>query len=205
MSLVDPDELHERAFALYLENRYSAAKKVLLENIARFPDYASSHLLLGQIHFFSRKPNYQAAVSEFREVVRINRIWNEGYQRLGSALEQVGEVENAASSFQEAIKLAPEDSRPRVALGNCFLKMGRYAEAIEMFRKGLELKPYCTEADVRTFLADALAKNDQIEEACCEWRKVIGIEAGWPSDGAPQREAKKMLAKHCSKRIGSLT
>ncbi len=205
MSAVDPAEFHERALELYLENRYEAAKKILLKNISNFPDYSRSHLLLGQIYFFSRKPNFESAVNEFREVVRIDPSWTEGHQWLGSALEQIGEIEDAAASFQEAIKLAPEDSRPYVSLGTCFVRLGQYAEAIGMFRKGLELKPYCTEADVRTFLADALAKNDQIEEACCEWRKVIGIEAGWPSDGAPQREAKKMLAKYCSKRNGSLT
>jgi hypothetical protein len=62
-------ELHEKAEALYLKEHYSRAKKVLLENIAQFPDYAPSHLLLGQIHFFSREPDYDAALREFGEVV----------------------------------------------------------------------------------------------------------------------------------------
>lgn len=197
--MFDAAKSHEKAFELYLENRYPAAKKILLENISRFPGYARSHLLLGQIYFFSRKPNYEVAISEFREVVRIEPSWTEGHQCLGSALEQVGEVEKATASFQESIKLAPEDPRPFVSLGNCFAHLGRYSEAIEMFRKGLKLKPYCTEADVRFVLADALFKNEEMEEACAEWRKVIKIEAGWPSEGAPQREAKKMLAKYCSK------
>ncbi|MBA3352537.1 MAG: tetratricopeptide repeat protein, partial [Blastocatellia bacterium] len=74
---------------------------------------------------------------------------------------------------------------------------GRFSEAIKVFRKGLELKPYCTEADVRIFLADALVKSDQIAEACVEWKRVLEIEPGYPSNDAPQEEAKMLLAKHC--------
>ncbi|HEY9401659.1 MAG TPA: tetratricopeptide repeat protein, partial [Pyrinomonadaceae bacterium] len=97
------------------------------------------------------------------------------------------------------ICLAPEDSRPHVALGNCFSRKGWYSEAIKMFRRGLELKPYCTEADVRVFLAEALVKNGQIKDACAEWRRVLEIEAGYPSYDVPHKEAKMMLAKYCVK------
>lgn len=192
-------ESQEKAWALYLENRYSQAKKVLLENIAQFPDYAPSHLLLGQIHFFSRKPDYDAALEEFGEVVRILSSWEEGHYWLGSAFEQVGNIDGAIASYREAIRLAPEDTRPHVTLGDCFVRKGWYSEAIKMLRKGLELKPYCTEADVRELLAEALEKNNQIKDACVEWRRILEIEPGWPSYNAPHKEAKKNVGKYCAK------
>jgi TolA-binding protein len=40
-------ESYDEAYALYLKNRYSQAKKVLVENISQYPDYVRSHLLLG--------------------------------------------------------------------------------------------------------------------------------------------------------------
>jgi hypothetical protein len=46
-------------------------------------------------------------------------------------------------------------------------------------------------------LAEALEKNNQIRDACVEWRRVLEIEPGWPSYDGPHTEAKKMLAKHC--------
>lgn len=190
-------ELQDKAWALYSENRYAQAKKVLLENIALYPDYAPSHLLLGQIQLFSGQPNYDAALREFREVVRINSSWTEGHQWLGFAFERTGAFDEAIASYREVIRLDPEDARPHVALGNCLAREGRYAEAIKMFRRGLELKPYGTEADVRVLLAGALANNGQIKEACIEWRRVLEIEAGYPSYEAPHREAKRMLAKYC--------
>ena len=198
MAQTDPaKELQDKAWALYSESRYVQAKKVLLENIAHYPDYAPSHLLLGQIHFFSRKPNYDAALREFREVVRINASCTEGHQWLGSACERIGDIDEAIASYREAIRLAPEDARPHVALGNCFVRKGWHSEAIKMFRRGLELKPYGTEADVRVFLAEALVNNDQIKDACIEWRRVLEIEAGYPSYDVPHKEAKKMLEKYC--------
>ena len=200
---MDPDsparQLFDKAWTLYLDNRYSQAKKVLVENIARFPDHAQSHLLLGQIHFFSRKPDYTAALEEFAEVVRIAPSWEEGHNWLGSALESVGDIDAAIDSYGEALRLAPDDSRPHIALGSCLVLKARYSAAIEMFRKGLELKPYCTEADVRGWLAEALQKNDQVNDACIEWRRVLEIDPGWPSYDAPHKEAKRMLAKHCAK------
>jgi tetratricopeptide (TPR) repeat protein len=200
MALTGPaKELQDKAHALYSENRYSQAKKVLLENIARYPDYAPSHLLLGQIHLFSRKPDYDAALREFREVVRINASWTEGHQWLGYAFERVGDIDEAIASYREVVRLAPVDARPHVALGNCFVRKGWYSEAIKMFRRGLELKPYGTEADVRVLLAGVLVNNGRIKEACLEWRRVLEIEAGYPSDDAPHQEAKRMLAKYCGK------
>lgn len=197
---MDPDnpaKLYDKALTLYLDNRHSQAKRILLENIAHFPDHAQSHLLLGHIHFFSKKPDYNSALEEFGEVVRIAPSWVEGHNWLGSALQQVRKIDAAIASYRKAIRLAPEDSRPHIALGSCFVQKGRYSEAVKMFRRGLELKPYCTEADVRVMLAEALEKNNQIKEACTEWRRVLDIEPGYPSYNAPHKEARKMLAKHC--------
>lgn len=202
METKEPDnpakELQDKAFELYLENRYAQAKKVLLANIGRYPNFVESHLLLGQIHFFSRKPDYEAAVSEFRAVVKIQPSWAEGYQWLGSALEKIEELDSAIAAYRKAIRLAPEDSRPHVSLGICLTEKGRYAEAIKMLERGLDLKPYCTEADVRVFLAEALLKSGKIGDACTEWRRVMEIEPGYPSDGQPQKEAKKLLAKYAT-------
>jgi tetratricopeptide (TPR) repeat protein len=192
-------ESHDKAWALFLENSYSQAKEVLVTSIGEFPDYAPTHLLLGQIHFFSKEPNYKAALREFQEVVRISPAWEEGHHWLGSAFEQIGDIENAIASYQEAIRLAPEDSRPRVALGNCFVQKGSYSEAIKMFRRSLESDLDCWEADVRAFLAEAFLKSGQIQEACSEWRRVLEIEPGYPSDDEPHKEARDMLSKYCGK------
>jgi protein O-GlcNAc transferase len=192
-------ESHEKAWVLYLEERYPEAEKVLRENIVRFPDYAPSHLLLGQIQFFSEEPDFDAALMEFREVVRIGPSSQEGHHWLGSAFEHVGQTDDAIASYREAIRLAPEDPRPHVALGNCFIRKGWYSEAIKLLRKGLELKPYCTETDVRVFLAEALLKTGQTKAACAEWRRVTEIEEGYPSYGASQEEARRKLALHCGK------
>ena len=190
------EEEFKRACDLYLEKRYSQAKRQLIENLNRFPNYGPSHLLLGQIYFFSRKPNYGAAVQEFQKVTSICPAWQEGFQWLGIALKKIGKVEEALTAFHNTILLSPEDSRPYIDLGILFTEKEQYAEAIEMLRKGLELKPYCTEADVRLFLAEALMKNGQLSDARSEWRRILEIEPGYPSGDLPQKEAAKMLAKY---------
>lgn len=196
------EESYDKARTLYLANRYAQAKKVLRESTSRFPDHAPSHLLLGQIHFFSRKPDYDAALDEFGKVVRILPLWNEGHNWRGSAFMMVGDLDAAIASYRKAIRLAPEDSRPHVSLGCCLIQKGRCRDAIKMLRKGLDLKPYCTEADVRVWLGEALEKNNQIKDACDQWRRVLEIEPGYPSYDEPHKEAKKMLVKHCGNRQG---
>lgn len=189
-------ELHDKAWGLYLENRYPQAKRVLLKNIARYPSFSASHLLLGQIYFFSRKADYYAAAKEFLEVVKSEPSWAEGYQWLGSALKQLGYLDAAMAAYKKAIRLAPEDSRPHVDLGVCLTEKERYTQAIKMLKRGLDLKPYCTEADVRVFLAEALLKSGNIAGACAEWRLVLKIEPGYPSYGQPQKEAERLLEKY---------
>jgi tetratricopeptide (TPR) repeat protein len=76
------------------------------------------------------------------------------------------------------------------------MRKGLYGEAIKMFWRALALQPHHTQADVRLFLAEALAKNGQIKDACREWRRVLTIEPGYPSYSAPHEEAKEMLAKY---------
>lgn len=189
-------ELHDKAWGLYLENRYPQAKKVLIKNIASYPNFAASHLLLGQIYFFSSNADYDAAAKEFLEVVKSEPSWTEGYQWLGSALKQLGDLDAAMAAYRKAIRLAPEDSRPHVDLGVCLTEKKRYTQAIKMLKRGLDLKPYCTEADIRVFLAEALLKSGNIAGACAEWRLVLKIEPGYPSYGQPQKEAERLLEKY---------
>lgn len=190
------EEGHKRAWDLYLEKRYSQAKRHLKENLGRFPNHGPSHLLLGEIYFFSRKPNYDAAIHEFQKVTRICPTWREGFIWLGSALKEIGKIDEAIVAFRESIRLSPDDSRPYIHLGLILTEKKQFSEAIELFRKGIELKPYCTEADVRLFLAEALVNNGQVADACTEWQRVLEIEPGYPSGEMPQKEAEKMLAKY---------
>ncbi|MCC6452273.1 MAG: tetratricopeptide repeat protein, partial [Acidobacteria bacterium] len=146
--------------------------------------------------FFSSNADYDAAAKEFLEVVKSEPSWTEGYQWLGSALKQLGDLDAAMAAYRKAIRLAPEDSRPHVDLGVCLTEKKRYTQAIKMLKRGLDLKPYCTEADIRVFLAEALLRSGNIAGACAEWRLVLKIEPGYPSCGQPQKEAERLLEKY---------
>jgi len=187
---------HEEARDLYRKKRYSQARRQLLLNLSQYPDYAPSRLLLGQIYFFARKPDYSAALKEFEKVTTINPAWSEGFLWLGNALEKMGKMDEAIAAYREVIRLAPEDARPYISLGVCFTQKGQYSEAIEMLQKGLDLKPHYTEADTRLFLAEAFMKNSQLAEARLEWQRVLEIEPCYPSYDLPRAEARKMLKRY---------
>lgn len=193
----EAEEHHRRGFQLLSEGSYQQARDQFLSAIYKNPEWASPYLGLGQTYFFQDKPDLKEATKAFRRVVELTPDWVEGYHWLGATQQREGRLEGAVSSYREAIRVAPSDTRPLIALGTCLTEMGKFAEAVGCLRRAVDLNPPYAAASAHLFLADALKGNGELEAACLEWRVVLDLSSRYPEYESAKKEAAKRLREHC--------
>ena len=97
------------------------------------------------------------------------------FNNLGSAYLHVGDFDRAAEAFSRSLVLEPRRASYSNS-GTVLYYRGRYREAVEMFRKAIELAP----ADHRLWgnLADALLLDSSSEEASRAYRHALELAEG---------------------------
>ena len=63
------------------------------------------------------------------------------YANLGTAYRKLGEDEKARESYDQALRLNPEQSNAYLGLGQLLEKQNRLDEAIENYSRSVELRP----------------------------------------------------------------
>src|SRR5579862_2826286 len=104
-------------------------------------------------NFLFRHGRYAAAVSTYRRVTELIPASPLAYNNLGAALEMSGDFALAAPAFERSLALEPTRSAYSNS-GTVYYFLGRYADAVRMYRRATELAA----ADHRVWgnLADAL-------------------------------------------------
>jgi len=74
-------------------------------------DYTSAHWSLGNA--LCSQGRVDDAVSEYRQALRINPEFAEGYTSLGNALYSQGKLEEAAVQYREALRITPDSDEAR--------------------------------------------------------------------------------------------
>jgi Flp pilus assembly protein TadD len=77
----------------------------------------NAHLNLAKV--LARQENFDAAIPEFQEVLRLTPDDPDAHHELGVALESKGELESAIAEFNEALRLRPYFVAADVELARC--------------------------------------------------------------------------------------
>jgi len=115
------------------------------------PTYAAAHTAFG--NFLLEHGRASNAVSHYKRVTELLPGSAKALNNLGAALLMNGEFPAAATTFDSSLKIAPSRSGYS-NLGTVYYFMGRFQDAVPMYRKATELAP----EDHRVWgnLADAL-------------------------------------------------
>ncbi|CBN55541.1 MULTISPECIES: tetratricopeptide repeat-containing sulfotransferase family protein [Kamptonema] len=97
----------------------------------------------------------------------------EVYDKLGDALQEKGEFQEAAIAYDRASQLSPKVSWYFHKLGDVLVKQKKWLEAIEANRRAIELKPDFSWSYHN--LGYALLKQEQWNEAVAAYRKAIEL------------------------------
>ena len=100
-----------------------------------------------------------------------------GYNNLGRALLEKGQVHEALKQLQVALEINPRNVEARNNLGNAFLRRGQLDEAIAQYRKALEINPSYPE--VHYNFANALVRKGEFDEAVVQFQKALEINPGY--------------------------
>ncbi len=87
-------------------------------------------------------------------------------------------IDEAFAAAHKAVELEPENNLSHMALGIVSLYGGRCHEALIEFQKSLDLNP--NDADVLTFLQEALTFNGRPMEAVASVRKAMRLNPHYP-------------------------
>ncbi len=176
-------EIYEEAKRLFEEGKYDEAEPLLKTIIQEKPTYADVLNKLGFIE--NLKGNLEEAVKYFQRAITINPRYTEASLNLAITYNELGEFKKAEEVMAMAAQIARDKkgkldhfvagklANEHYRIGNIYLDFGLYDDAIEEYRKALELYPELP--DVHTKLGVALRNKGEFEEAIVHFNKAKEI------------------------------
>lgn len=156
------------------------------------PNYVRLHRIIGCVYLSTEPVDCEAALKEFRELVRKDPHWPEGHEQLGRALMRQGRTAEALKSFREVLRLRPKSPWSQVEVGRQLLKHGEYREAVAVLLGKATPPPFCTRADAHLLIAEFLFIRSYAE-ARAELEYILTLDETIPANRVGQIEARKRL------------
>jgi protein O-mannosyl-transferase len=96
-----------------------------------------------------------------------------GHCKLGVALFEKGQVDDAVAEYQKALEINPNYVAAHYNLGNALFRKGQLDEAITQYQKAVEISP--NDAETHINLGNALFQKEQLDEAVGQFQKAVEI------------------------------
>jgi len=96
-----------------------------------------------------------------------------GYNNLGNALLQKGQLGEAIAQLQRALQIYPDYADGHYNLGVAFVREGKLDDAIAQYQKALEINPNYAEA--HNNLGNTLFRKGQLAEAVAQYQIAVKI------------------------------
>jgi tetratricopeptide (TPR) repeat protein len=142
---------------------FTQAVNVTKDNWLAMNNLANNHAAVG---------NWSAAHPLFEAVARLNSGTAESHYNVALARGELGLLTAAEAGYRKALELDPEHFNALKNLANLLTdRFGRHAEAIELYRRALAIRP--DDQEVRQYLADTLILEQRLPEAETELRAIL--------------------------------
>ncbi len=138
---------------------------------ALVPESAEMHDILGSA--LADKGEFDRAIAEFREALRLEPDSASAHENLGLALASHQEPEEAVVHLRRSVQLDPGSGRAHYALANILLAAGQYEGAIDELRASLRVTPDSVE--IHDGLGIVLASQGKLDEAVDEFRASLRL------------------------------
>src|SRR5436190_925927 len=138
---------------------------------ALVPESAEMHNILGSA--LADKGEFDRAIAEFREALRLEPDSASAHLNLGLALASHQAPEEAVVHLRRSVQLDPGSGRAHYALAGILLAAGQYEGAIDELRASLRVTPDSVE--IHEGLGIVLASQGKLDEAVDEFRASVRL------------------------------
>lgn len=135
------------------------------------PHGARVYQMAGEM--FSENQNYDAAITEFKELVRRYPRFPGGHALLGEAYEDAGKNVEALAEYKRELEVNAFNSRIYARAGNLLMQAGEERQAVTYLKKALQLDPGSELATV--VYGKYLVKQRQSKEAFALLQRGVGL------------------------------
>ncbi len=104
-----------------------------------FPNSLFLFSLLGNIH--NETQNYNQAINNFKNIIKINPKFADAYYNLGVIYKTIHEIDNSIINFEKCIQLNPKKYEAYNNLGNIYRNKQKTDFAIKHYLKSLDINP----------------------------------------------------------------
>jgi TonB family protein len=123
---------------------------------------ASPEARLGLGEAYAASERYEEAIAAFQEAIRLKPTYENAYLQMGQIYHYLKKYEEAATAYKQALKALPTSTIIMDQLGTLLgYRLGRFAEAIEVYKKWLQMQPDNAIAYNRIAWTSMLAKRYQ--------------------------------------------
>jgi len=137
VSLIDKVSQGEKHMILFHEaladRNVNTQKEHINILLDKFPQDKRVHYFAG-LHY-DRINDYPTALKHFLKAAELDKNFAAAYNMVGYAHSDMGYYDAAAEAFKTYIKLIPDSPNPYDSYGELLLKIGRYDESIEQYKK----------------------------------------------------------------------
>jgi tetratricopeptide (TPR) repeat protein len=159
------------------DEAYARAKAAALRALELDETLAEAHTALARI-LVVQEWDWRRAGREYRRAIKLNPGYATAHQWYGMYLTSLGRLGDAITELNTAQQLDPLSLAVNNDLGRALYYARRYDEAIEQYRKTLQLYP--TSADAHLNLALVYAETGAVDAAVAELRRWSSLSGDEP-------------------------
>lgn len=120
--------------------RSDEQKNILDKLIALHPTDERCLMMLGS-YYYGRE-EYREAIEVYKKILAENDEFAPVYNMLGYCYRNLDNYAEAESYLKKYIELIPNDPNPYDSYGELLLKMGKFEESLESYKRAISIDPY---------------------------------------------------------------
>lgn len=121
------------------QDRLEEAETIFQYAVGLEPGYWGTHLALGNFYLEFGRPT--DAIAPFRRVTELNPNYTMGFNNLGAAYYNSGDLEGGEQAFLMSLEIGLSE-QALSNLGTMYYNSGRFEKAADMYRQAIEVTPH---------------------------------------------------------------